>query len=54
MLGSQEDLISELRDMDTDNNYFNNDIHFKFSTNQSNLISDSEYNEVCTKKPTSS
>ena len=49
MLGSEENLISELHDVDPDNNYFNSDINFLCSKNQSNLISVFEYNKLCTK-----
>ena len=37
--------------MDPDSNYFNSDLNFSCSSNQSNLISVSEYNELCTKNP---
>ena len=37
--------------MDPDNNYFNSDLNFSYSSNQSNLISVSEYNDLCTENP---
>ena len=51
MLGSEENLISELYEVDPDNNYFNSAKKISHSTNQSNLILVSEYNELCTKNP---
>ena len=45
MLGSEEVLLSELYDVDLDNNYFNSDINFSYSTNELNPNLVSEYNE---------